>query len=439
MYCENCGTKVEDNDMYCPNCGDIISANYKEPNSELKFVVRIFVFLGVFVLIFGIIFGVYNYITAKKQVPETYEYPQDVSNDYSEETSDFDVYKATEDTTTETADANSAETTSLQQILEGIVEEEDAFDDMGDVSLQRVYDFADVLNEGDEEQLNLEYSQMSKEWKCNFAIFFLNDINEKSETELFKILEQSNTYWDSNIPNIVYVYGVSSGQRNTYSSNNSLDMLGMYTKEYINCNSTTYFVPEESVDFYNTGAIQLSMYSLLHEYMDATYTFCEEDLKKVEADCKKALAYQDYRLLLEGIIGTEILEDCEIDGFSLVDMNTDGLEELVVETVDSIDVVTYYIIQWENFEFYSWLKISQDVSPLYIKEDNSLVAYWLSENTIYPYHYVLTDTGIEIKNDEPGIQFGDEEPLAVIPYNPLYILENTLDNHFEYLTTGLSN
>lgn len=421
MYCEHCGTKVEDTDVYCQNCGEIISANYKEANAGYKLPAKLLLIVGALVIIFGVIFWISNYITAPKQVSETNADAQDfqdipdTNTEYSEEYMDFDIYTATEDETTETTVEDSVQT----------------------FSSQLVFDFADVLNEEDEKQLALEYSKISEAWKCNFAIFFLNDINEKSEAELYDILEQSNTYWDSSIPNIVYAYSVSNGQMNAYSSNNSLDMLGMYTKEYIDCNSTTHYAPIDSSDYYSTGAVLLNTFSSLHEYVDDSYTFCEEDLRKVELDCKKALAYKDYRLLLDGTIGTEILTECTIDGFCLVDMNADGLEELVVSTLDFIDVDTYYIFQWDNFEFYSWLRISQDVSPLYIKEDNSLLAYWLGDDTLYPYHYVLTDNGIEIKDDEPGIKFGEDAPLSVIPYNPLQIYENTPDNHFIYLYTGL--
>ena len=436
MYCENCGTKVDDNDTYCPNCGDIISANYKAPNSELKFAIGIFVLLGAVVIIFGIIFGVYNYITAKKQAPDTYSASQDTQDtnaEYPEKYVDFDIHTATED---KTADTNSAETTSLQQILEGIVEDEDSFDDMGEAALQRVYDFAGVLNKEDKKQLELEYSKVSENWNCNFAIFFMDIVNDETEVEIFEVLEQSNNNWNRSIPNIVFVYEVMKNEMYAYSSNGSGEMFGDYSQEYCSYVTMMYYVPEDSSDFYNRGAIMLNPFVEIHEKFDSTYTLCEEDLQQLEKICKKSIAFSEYRLMLEGSIQTIVLGNQEIKAFGLIDMNEDGLDELIVDAGDN-EETKYYILQWEDYGFDSWQKVPSETSKLYVKEDNTLLAYWLVDDTAYPYHYVLTEFGLEVREDEPEIYFGKENPYDVISYELLDMLDNTEDNRNNYLTTDL--
>ena len=67
MYCEYCGTKVDDTDVYCQNCGEIISANYKEANAGYKFPAQLMIAAGVLVIIFGVIFWISNNMTSKEQ------------------------------------------------------------------------------------------------------------------------------------------------------------------------------------------------------------------------------------------------------------------------------------------------------------------------------------------------------------------------------------
>lgn len=439
MYCENCGAKLEDNAKFCQNCGEIVSSNYEETNGALKIPAGVFGIFGGLAILLGIIFGLMNYTDTKTQDAETYStLPESnyAHQDAGQENNIDDIEIAPDNVFYEdefTASASS-------EIVE-------------DTSSDRVYDLIGVLNQEDKQRLEDQYIQTSKAWQCNFCIFYVGSVTEQNEDDLYHIIQQYTSTWENNMPGIIFIYDNSTGIVNTYSFNDSLDMMGEYTKDYIESETEglIHCVPEDSLDFCNIGGLMIDAYYELHEKTGSNYRFTESDLDEIEIICKKSLAYSDYWLLLEGFSGLSILENHNINAFGLTDMDGNGLEELVVDI--SITTKTfneekgiyeykdtgrwYYIFQWDNCEYVSWQEVPQGMSQLFIKEDNTLVAYWLEGYFAYPYHYVLEDNGIEQREDEAGIRFESEDEPYNIPYEELEMFSNTEDNRYNYLSTVL--
>ena len=280
MYCEYCGKKLDDNAKFCENCGEIVDMNYNTSNKMLhipkELIIVFFGLVGLLCVIF---------VFMNKSDEQEYEAGADyeAGTEYKAE-ADYEPvsgYEAETDyevgTEYESVDGYGAET-------EYDVGYQAESDDVSVASFGRVYDYIGVLNEEDRYELEEEYYEESDSWQCDFCVFYINDITEYPETQVYNILRENAEWWDDDTPNIIYVYENATGIMYTYSSTNSMDMLGEYTRDYIESETEglIHCVPEDSNDYRSIGGVMLNPFFDLSGKLSSDWEFTREYLENLE-------------------------------------------------------------------------------------------------------------------------------------------------------------
>lgn len=406
MKCSMCGSNNDAKSGYCSNC--VRKLHKKRVKNTILLLVLVICMAGV-------------YVFKHKNINESRDIQ--LSNEISKEL-ERQIYKDINEEIENGQDNNGT-------ILENPIK-------------QYFVDEAGIFNLEEIKSINAIYEEISTKLECDFSAIVVNEMDLQNDFELaLKSVDYSLEDEMQIKSTVVFVYDVSDGEKQLYISERANSIIGSFTRSHLYRELDTVISSGDNVKIARRLA---EIFEALCVKNGRLYKYNEADMQIIEKEIKKSVTYSNYKELLAIAEKNADWHDRNSIGnaFALLDMDDDGIEELIVETSYTMEYMPntkmYYLFNGEDeFTATDIGEICCTYPPMFIVNNNILGTYDRMSDYLASKYYSL-DNGELKEVIAESIKLGEINNEFIYEYrmNGENVSESECDPYLTYFD-GIEN
>lgn len=270
-------------------------------------------------------------------------------------------------------------------------------------------DEAGVFSKEESEVINRKYKEISDKWECDIATIFVNHSNIDIYSNQQDIFEKYSLGYESvGEKAILMLYSVIDQSKGLFYAGETGELIGINMSAEIEefLEGCMHTEEKEKNKYIKIAESLENIFNRLYVITGEKYKFNEIDMVNVEIEVGKQRAYDNYNSLLSKSAENEEWNDnsLPIDEFSMLDINGDGIEELIVGIKNTFVVERQEGVIEKTTEWYYIFELYGDelickggmfcYTPIYVVNNNSVGGFYSLGD-----YYVKTTYFLESNNE----------------------------------------